>query len=320
MITTMNVKTEVLHYLMDHPNVYVSGVMLSEKFGCSRMAVCKAVNSLQEEGYSIDASKRLGYKLNPGFDVLSKLSVEKELAKTGVQVFCYKDIESTNRKAKELIVQGAETPFVVVAATQNSGRGRLGRTFESPEGGMYFSLVLSGEDIANPDLVTTSASLAVSRAMERITGIKTDIKWVNDLYLNGKKVTGILTEGNVNMEEGGLLEVVIGVGVNLKTKEEAFPEELRSKVTSFYPNGVCQVSRAEAIAECVKEILKVQNEDFIQEYRDKCFLIGKRILVIKGDMSRDALALGIDDFGHLVVQYDDDTITTISSGEVTLKF
>lgn len=320
MIRSMNVKTEVLHYLMDHPNVFVSGVMLSEKFGCSRMAVCKAVNSLQEEGYSIDASKRLGYKLNPGFDVLSKLSIEKELSKTGVQVFCFKDIESTNRKAKELSVQGVEPPFVVVAVSQSAGRGRLGRTFVSPEGGMYFSLVLSGKDIVNPDLITTSASLAVSRAMERLTGIKTDIKWVNDLYLNGKKVTGILTEGIVNMEEGGLEQVVIGVGVNLKTKEESFPDELRNIVTSYYPNGVCQVSRAEAIAACVKEILSIQDEDFIQEYRDKCFVIGRKLTVIKGDMSRDALALGIDDFGHLVVQYDDDTITTISSGEVTLKF
>lgn len=319
-ITNMNVKTEVLHYLMDHPNVFVSGVMLSEKFGCSRMAVCKAVNSLQDEGYSIDASKRLGYKLNPGFDVLSKMSIEKELSKTGVQVFCFKDIESTNRKAKELSVQGVDTPFVVVAVSQTAGRGRLGRSFVSPEGGMYFSLVLSGKDIVNPDLVTTSASLAVSRAMERLTGIKTDIKWVNDLYLNGKKVSGILTEGIVNMEEGGLEQVVIGVGVNLKTKEESFPEEIRNIVTSFYPSGACQVSRAEAIAECVKEILCIQNEDFIQEYRDKCFVIGRKLTVIKGDMSRDALALGIDDFGHLVVQYDDDTITTISSGEVTLKF
>ena len=156
--------------------------------------------------------------------------------------------------------------------------------------------------------------------MERLTGISTDIKWVNDLYLNGKKVTGILTEGIVNMEEGGLEEVVIGVGVNLKTTAESFPEELRSIVTSFYPNGICQVSRAEAIAECVKEILKIQDEDFIQEYRDKCFVIGKKVLAIKGDMVREALALGIDDFGHLVVQYDDDTITTLSSGEVTLKF
>jgi BirA family biotin operon repressor/biotin-[acetyl-CoA-carboxylase] ligase len=189
----------------------------------------------------------LGYKLNPGFDVLSKLSIEKELAKTGVQVFCYKDIESTNRKAKELSVQGVETPFVVVAATQNAGRGRLGRVFESPEGGVYFSLVLSGKDIVNPDLVTTSASLAVSRAMERLTGIKTDIKWVNDLYFNGKKVCGILCE---SFTANGKRFSVIGVGINLST--ENFPDEIKNVAASL---GVDHLKKEELGRRIAENIL-----------------------------------------------------------------
>ncbi len=315
----MNVKTEVLHYLMDNPDEFVSGVTLSEKFCCSRMAICKAVSSLQTEGYSIESSKRLGYKLNSGFDVLSAISLRKDIADDNIGVYYYKEVDSTNKKAKELLLQGAEPPFVVVASTQNGGRGRIGRSFSSPEGGMYFSLVLSGKDIPTPDLITTSASLAVSRTMERLSGISTDIKWVNDLYLYGKKVTGILTEGLVNIEEGGLAQVVIGIGVNLKTKLCQFPENIHDIVTSFYPDGNAPFSRSKAIAECVKEVIKIQKEDFLVEYRKKCFILGMELNVLRNGTKREAKALAIDDLGHLVVQYKDESVEALSSGEVSLK-
>lgn len=319
MIGSMNIKTKVLHYLMDNQGSFVSGVTLSDNFACSRMAVCKAVASLQEDGYPIESSKRLGYKLNLGSDVLSKATLSKYLEGSNIDVYCYKEIDSTNKKAKELAINGIEPPFVVVSAKQNQGRGRIGRSFSSPEGGLYFSLVLSGKDIPTPDLITTSASLAVSRTLERITGIKTDIKWVNDLYLNGKKVVGILTEGLVNIEEGGLAQVVIGIGVNLNVKLEQYPEELQTIVTSFYPNGDCPYSRSMVIAECVKEVIKIQKEDFLHEYRKKCFILGKPLYVLRGDTKREAVALSVDDLGHLVVQYSDESIEALSSGEVSLR-
>lgn len=315
----MNVKTEVLHYLVDNPDSYSSGVMLAQRFSCSRMAICKAVASLQAEGYSIDCHKRLGYKLNPGFDVLSKVSLQKDLISTGIGVYFYNEIDSTNKKAKELLISGAEPPFVVVAKEQTGGRGRLGRSFSSPDGGLYFSIAISGKDLVNPDLITTSASLAVSRAMERLSGIETEIKWVNDLYLNGKKVTGILTEGMVNIEEGGLENVVIGIGVNLNVRTSQFPPEIQKIATSFYPDGDCPFPRSTAIAECVKEVFKIQHEDFLPEYRRKCFIVGKKLYVIRLDSKREATALAIDDQGHLVVQYMDETIESLSSGEVSLK-
>lgn len=316
---SMNVKTEVLHYLMDNIGSFISGTALSESFNCSRMAISKAVASLQSEGFPIDVSKRLGYKLNAGADVLSTASLLKELEDSNIDVYCYNEIDSTNKKAKELSLNGIKPPFVVVANRQTGGRGRLGRAFSSPEGGLYFSLVLSGKDIINPDLLTTSASLAVSRALERLSGIKTDIKWVNDLYLNGKKVVGILSEGLVNIEEGGLSEVVIGIGVNLNVNPEQYPEEVRAIATSFYPDGSAPFSRSKAIAECVNEVIKIQNEDFLDEYREKCFILGQSLYVLRNGNKREALALSIDDFGHLVVKYEDNTIEALSSGEVSLK-
>lgn len=320
MMKGMNVKTEVLHALIDNPDQYISGVKLANEFNCSRMAICKAVASLQQEGYAIESSKRLGYKLSSRSDVLSKVSLEKDINIDGFKVFFYPEIDSTNKKAKELLISGEQTPFVVVAETQVAGRGRLGRSFSSPFGGIYFSIALSGGDVSNPDLITTSASLAVSRAMERLSGQKTDIKWVNDLYLNGKKVTGILTEGLVNIEQGGLEHVVIGIGVNLFVKPEQFPAEIQKIATSFYPDGKCPFSRSEAIAACVREVVNIQKEDFLHEYREKCFVLGKELFVHRSGCVREAKALSIDDHGHLVVQYQDDSIEALSSGEVSLKF
>lgn len=318
-IIAMNVKNEVLKYLMDNQGKYISGVKLAEEFGCSRMAICKSVASLQLEGYLIVSSKRLGYMLKDLNDVLSKATLEKDLANSSIGVYCFQEIDSTNKKAKELLLNGVEPPFVVVAAKQTQGRGRIGRSFSSPEGGMYFSIALSGKDITTPDLITTSASLAVSRAMERLSGIKTDIKWVNDLYINGKKAVGILTEGLVNIEEGGLSEVVIGIGVNLAVGADQFPEELRDIATSFYPDCDAPFSRSKAIADCVNEVIRIQGEDFLCEYREKCFILGKELFVLRGGTKREATALSVDDLGHLVVRYSDDSIEALSSGEVSLK-
>ncbi len=319
MILSMNVKTEVLHFLLDNPDEFLSGAMLSERLGCSRMAVCKAVASLSKDGYSIESSKRLGYKLKAGSDVMGQESLSKAFSGSGVDVYFFKDIDSTNKKAKELSLNGAKTPFVVVAESQSCGRGRLGRSFSSPVGGLYFSLVLSGKEIKSPDLVTTSASLAVSRALERLSGIKSEIKWVNDLYIDGKKAVGILTEGLVNMEEGGLSEVVIGIGVNLNVNLDQFDESLRSIATSFYPKANAPFSRADAIAECVKEIIKIQKEDFLDEYRKKCFILGKPLVVLAKGEKKEAVAMSVDDLAHLVVKYKDGSTEALSSGEVSLK-
>ena len=196
----------------------------------------------------------------------------------------------------------------------------MGRRFESPKGGVYFSLVLSGDKIASPSLVTISAAWAISDVMERLTEIETSIKWVNDVYIKDKKAVGILTEGIVNMEEGGLSQVVIGCGVNLKTKREDFSPELQDIVTSFYPDGESRVKRVDVVSECAKAIIKAQEIDFLEEYRKKCFVLGKDIYVIRMNEKKAAKALRIDKDGHLVVRYNDGSVESLSSGEVSIRF
>ncbi|MBQ0070865.1 MAG: biotin--[acetyl-CoA-carboxylase] ligase [Spirochaetales bacterium] len=315
----MTTKEIVLRRLLEADGKFVSGEKLSDEAKVSRMAICKAVKSLQEGGYQIEGRRHYGYAMNPGADILSKATLEAELKGSDVTVYYLDETESTNRDAKVLAMDGAATPYLITTSSQSGGRGRLGRKFESPSGGVYFSLVLSGSQIASPDLVTISAAYALAVALERLTGVETAIKWVNDIYIRGKKVSGILTEGIVNMEEGGLDKVVIGCGINLKTRTEDLSPEIQKVATSFYPDGKSEVTRAQVIGECVKEIIRTQSIDFLDGYRRKCFVPGHAVTVLRAGTSREAEALRIDDLGHLVVRYEDGTEEALSSGEVSLK-
>ena len=293
---------------------------MASEIGVSRMAISKAVSSLLEQGHSIEAVKHKGYRLYSKNDVFSEESLRAALKDSGITGYYLDETTSTNIDAKRLSSEGVKPPFLVCTSKQNGGRGRLGRRFESPRGGVYFSLVLSGDKIASPSLVTISAAWAISDVMERLTGVETSIKWVNDVYIKDKKAVGILTEGIVNMEEGGLSQVVIGCGVNLKSKREDFSPELQDIVTSFYPSGESSVNRVDVVAQCAKAIIKAQEIDFLEEYRKKCFVIGKDIYVVRMNEKKPAKALKIDKDGHLVVRYNDGSVESLSSGEVSIRF
>lgn len=316
----MSTKYSILNRLSASSPEYVSGEAMAGELGISRMAVSKAVKSLIDEGCSIESRRHYGYRLlSCGNDVLNKEVLTKEFEDSGIDVYYIDTTGSTNRDAKTLASEGASLPYCVTCSRQTEGRGRLGRTFESPDGGVYFSLVIDGSSIKNPDLITIASAVAVSEVMERLTGIETSIKWVNDIYINGKKAVGILTEGIVNMEEKRLDKVVIGCGINLKTPQSALSAELQKSAVSFYPEGVSGVRRAEVIAECAKRILEIQSEDFLPLYRKKCFTLERNIFVVKGDKRTPAYAYGLDDSGHLLVRYEDGEEDVLSSGEVSIR-
>ncbi len=310
----MNVKDELLSILLESGGG-VSGSELSERIGCSRMAISKSAAGLSDEGYRIEVSRSGGYRLEKS-DVLSLPMLQHSF---GIPVYYRPVCGSTMTEAKDLVNKGAEAPFAVVAGRQEGGRGRLGRSFFSPEGGVYMSVVISGVSIPKPDMLTTAASLAVVRAIEALTGIGCSIKWVNDIYIHGRKAVGILTEGLVNMEEGGLDKAVVGIGVNLQPGAEPVPEELREKLIYLYPSGGSPVTRAELAARIAKELLAILGEDFIAEYRSRCFILGSSITVIRNGVGREAVAIDVDDRAQLVVRYPDGRIEALSSGEVTLR-
>ena len=312
---SMLIKDEVLGLLLSRKGERVSGQEIADALSCSRMAVSKSVAQLQEEGFDIETQKGSGYVLCHA-DVLSPQVLSPLFP---VPVHAVGTCRSTMIEAKDLINRGVEAPFAVIAGSQQGGRGRLGRSFFSPSGGVYFSVVLSGDAIPSPDLLTISASLAVSRVIERLTDRATAIKWVNDVYVDGFKIVGILTEGIVNMELGGLDKAIVGIGINLSGDASSIPDDLRDKMAFLYPQGSSPVSRGEMAGAVTTELLSLQGTRFMDEYRAKCFVIGRPVTVIKAGRMRDGHAYGVDDDGHLLVRYPGGESEALSSGEVSLR-
>ena len=311
----MLIKDEVLDLLLSRKGERISGQEIADALSCSRMAVSKSVAQLQEEGFDIETQKGSGYVLSRA-DVLSPQVLSPLFP---IPVHAVGSCRSTMIEAKDLINRGVEAPFAIMAESQQGGRGRLGRSFFSPTGGVYFSIVLSGDAIPSPDLLTISASLAVSRVIERLTGRTTAIKWVNDVYVDGYKVVGILTEGIVNMELGGLDKAIVGIGINLSGDQSSIPDDLRTKMAFLYPLDASPVTRGEIAGAVTTELLSLQGTRFMDEYRAKCFVIGRPVTVIKAGRTRDGQAYGVDDDGHLLIEYPGGEREALSSGEVSLR-
>ena len=310
----MRTREEVYRLLSQaQGDAFISGEEIANTLDLSRAAVWKAVQSLEEEGFSIEKVKHHGYRLRQ-----SDLFNETELSGCMSVPFYYLErADSTNNEARRLVLEGQKAPFAVIAKEQTGGRGRRGRSFVSSDGGVYLSIVVSTHDVKSVERITTAAAVATADVIDAL-GFSSQIKWVNDIYLDGKKAVGILCEGIVSMEDNAVSQVIIGIGVNYETK--VFPEEIEDIVTSLYPEGHPPVSRSLFASRLVNQVLKVLKEDdYLDSYRKKCFILGQQINVIKTDSSRAATALDIDSDAHLIVRYEDGSEETLSSGEVTIR-
>ena len=210
----------------------ISGQQLAQQLGVSRAAVHKAAAALAAQGYALEAAPRRGYRLAGGDPFCAEAVGEYD-----APIYLYDKLESSNRTAKTLALEGAPHGTMVLTSQQTAGRGRLGRRFESPAGkGIYLSLVLRpGLPMTEAQAVTVSAAVAVCRAVKRLCGLDLGIKWVNDLYYNGKKVCGILTEAGADIESGQLEWLVVGIGLNLTTTPADWPEELAPRRAASSP-------------------------------------------------------------------------------------
>jgi len=253
---------------------------------------------------------------------LSEVQIRRYLtARTlGQQIHIDPVSESTNKTAKELAASGAPDGTVVLAEQQTGGRGRLGRSFFSPPGsGIYMSVILRPQlDAQNALLVTSAAAVAVARAIDTVFGEHAGIKWVNDIYLNGKKVCGILTEGGINSETGGFDYVVVGIGVNVTTAD--FPEELKS-IAAAITTGYADRNRltAEILNEFACIYTALPDTAFMQDYRARSIVIGHDVWVIRGDDRYIAHVLDVNGQGNLVVRDESGALREISTGEVSIR-
>ena len=316
----MPTKDALIRVLEENRNRAVSGQELADTLHITRAAVWKAVRSLQEDGYHIEAMRNRGYRLSPDTDVLSAqgvaLFLPEEYRDSPVTVL--PTVDSTNSAAKRLAAGGAPHRTLVLAEKQTAGRGRRGRSFYSPaETGLYMSVLLRPNSTLQDALpVTAAAAVAVCRAAEALTGRRPGIKWVNDLFLDGRKISGILTEAISDFESGMAEAVIVGIGVNLRTTD--FPDELAGIAGSLHPG---QVTRNELAARIAAELFRLAEDlsspALMEEYRARSLILGKEITFRQGDALRRGRAAAIDNEGRLLVETDSGRIA-LKAGEVSV--
>ncbi len=324
----MSVKSHVLAVLEENKGKNVSGSKLADELSISRNAVWKAIKALQEEGYTINAVTNKGYCLSDQNDILSEHSIRPYLSDRtkDLRIEVHKSVTSTNSLLKELAASGEAEGKVLIAEEQSCGRGRMGRSFYSPEKtGIYMSILLRPNVTVDDSLfITTAAAVAVARSIEKITASSSTIKWVNDIYCNDKKVCGILTEAGIDFEGGGLEYAVLGIGINVGSPQGGFPDELKTIAAGIFDTNVYESDvRSKLIAEVLNSFFdyydNLHGKTFLEEYRNRSFLLGKEVNIITGKEIQQGLAYDIDDKARLLVKMPDGEIKVLSSGEVSVR-
>lgn len=320
----MTVKSRLLELLEQHKGETLSGERLAEDLSCTRAAVWKAVKSLREEGYTIEAGPNKGYMLARDSNRLSAEGVRLSLKQQQVTVKIYDEVTSTNQAAKQMAIRGeAGHGSLVLALEQTEGRGRRGRSFYSPkEAGLYLSIILEPKrTIRESLLITTAAATAVYKAVLKVCGISLDIKWVNDLFKDKKKVCGILTEAVTDFESGNIEFAIVGIGLNIYQEQDKLPPELVGVAGALYESAEAaqKTDRNKLAAEIVNALLEeTQEMKLSEEYVERNMVPGKRIRVTDGKESRYADALSICPDGRLLVREQDGTESMLSYGEVSV--
>ncbi len=319
----MAIKEQILNILESAKGSFVSGEEIAERLSVSRNAIWKSINALKKDGHIIEAVTNKGYCLSEKSNVFTSQSVYANLSpelNKRLKISVLKTVDSTNTELKLMAENGSSEGTILIALEQTAGRGRLGRSFYSPKDtGLYMSILLRPEFSASEALsITACAAVAVSEAIDKITGVETQIKWVNDIYYNGKKVCGILTEASMDFESGGLNYAVLGIGINLCT--DNFPEELQNVATSVLSEN-CDI-RATVSANILSNFFEYYNNlsnlSFLSEYQRRSLLTGREITFARGNEIFNGIVTGIDDEMRLCVKFIDGEEIAFSSGEVQL--
>ena len=305
---------------------YVSGQELCNKFGVSRTAIWKVINQLKEAGYEIEAAQNKGYHLIAAPDVMTEAELEslKNTQWAGCEIYCFDSIDSTNTKAKELAEAGHPSGTLVVADQQTLGRGRRGRSWESPaRTGIFMTLMLKPDiNPNNASMLTLVAAMATARAITEVTGEAAQIKWPNDIVMNGKKVVGILTEMSAQFDY--INHIVVGIGINVHNEE--FPEEIAKTASSLLLECGHRIHRASLIEAFLEEFERLyavylETEDMSglqKEYDSLLVNRGRQVRVLDPKEPFEGKAMGISKKGELIVDTWESR-KLVSSGEVSVR-
>lgn len=306
--------TEIIYDILSQHSSGISGEAIAKHLNISRTSVWKAIKSLESQGLVIESSKQNGYRLLEG-DLLIPEIIEKALQ---IQVSYNEKSISTQKDAKENILTNPKTPQLYLAPKQEMAKGRMNRPFFTSEnGGIYMSLHLK-PNVHYSDLepFTMMAASSITKAISRLTGIDTQIKWVNDIYLGQKKIAGIITEAITSVETGLITDVIIGIGLNFFIKD--FPDDLNSKAGSLF-SVQPTVTRNQLIIEIWKLFTEIPVKDHIKVYKDKSLVLNRQVTFMENDTLISGKAIAITDEGHLVIRLESGQEKILRSGEISLS-
>lgn len=318
-------RKKIIEMLSNSGEKFISGENISKELGISRAAVWKHINYLKENGYEIEAINKKGYRiLNTDKDILipEQINMNLNTKFIGQNIEYMQEVDSTNNYAKNNS-DDLKDGTVVISEFQSAGKGRLGKTWQSNIGeGIWMSLVLKPDiPVYKAPFLTLIAGAAIINAFMNLN-VKAEIKWPNDIVLNGKKICGILTEMVAEVEKVGC--VVIGIGINVNTTN--FLEELSKKATSLKLEGI-EIKRVDIIREILCEFEKLymkyieynNKKDTIEVCRKYSILIGKDIYILRNEKREKVYCIDITEDGNLIVKHDDESIEEIISGEVSVR-
>ncbi|WP_078432804.1 biotin--[acetyl-CoA-carboxylase] ligase [Metabacillus halosaccharovorans] len=321
-------RSKLLEAFSNAEGGFVSGQKLSEYIGCSRTAVWKHIEDLRKDGYELEAVRRLGYRITKKPNKISdnEIKIGLKTMKMGHHVHFEETVSSTQKIAQTLANEGAEEGTIVVAERQTNGRGRMARQWYSPSGtGIWMSLIIRPNIAvqAAPQLTLLTA-VAIVQAIEEITPLKPDIKWPNDILINGKKLVGILTE--LQAEADRVHSIIIGTGINVNQSISDFPEELHHVATSIHLETDKQWDRAQLIQEILLKFENLYSLYLAQGFRPiKLLWEGYAVSLQKPITARtingtvEGKAIGINDAGVLLIQTSDGSVKQIYSADIELQ-
>jgi BirA family transcriptional regulator, biotin operon repressor / biotin---[acetyl-CoA-carboxylase] ligase len=325
----MTTDAEILTALRSANEGGVSGAELSHKLGISRAAIWARIEELRQVGYNIEATPHLGYRLVSSPDALHADDLLARLGKTrviGRDIRVFQETTSTNDVIEKLARDQVKEGVVVFAESQTKGRGRLGRKWISPaRKGLWFSILL------RPDLqpqeatqLTVASATALRRAIAANTGLKAQIKWPNDILINGKKTAGILTELSAELDR--VKHIILGIGVDVNLNAAEFPQDLRRIATSLKIESGKPVSRADLAVRILREldadyarVCAGKFESIVDEWEEHCGTMGQPVTIHVGDRKIHGRAESLDDDGALLLRTEHGTVERVTGGDVTMS-
>lgn len=318
-------RDKIIEVILDSGDDFVSGEELSKKLGISRTAIWKHINILRREGYDIESVNKKGYRLiSSPKDLLSPQNIYHNLKTDiiGKNIIHLESVDSTNDYLKN-IANDIEEGTVVISEEQTKGKGRLGRNWQSKSReGIWMSIVLKPEIVPyKAPFITLIAGVAIVKALNNLQ-VPAKIKWPNDIIINNKKLSGILTELSAEIER--INYVVVGIGMNVKNLD--FDKELEEKATSLYKENYC-LSRVEVVSQVLYEFEKLYKDYIEDNYKEETLkicreysaIINKDIYIIKGDEKELVRCIDISNEGNLIVRDSDNNEQEILSGEVSIR-